>query len=138
MGANPPESFPSMLALRYRGFWIASSVVLVAIVVWGSLQTAFSAAPIRGFDKVEHFGTYLCLALWFTGLYRRPRYWLIAVALLGLGLAMEVGQFAMRSGRLGDPYDMAANTGGVAAGLLLALLATGGWAQKVEDWLRQA
>ena len=138
MHAPPPGSLSPMLALRYRGFWIASSVVLVAVVVWGSLQTAFTTAPIRGFDKVEHFSTYLCLALWFTGLYRRPRYWQIAVALVGLGLAMEVGQFMMRSGRMGDPYDMAANTGGVAAGLLLALLATGGWAQKVEGWLRQA
>jgi hypothetical protein len=136
MHAKRHESISPMLALRYRGFWIASSAVLVAIVVWGSLQTAFSAAPMRGFDKVEHFSTYLCLALWFTGLYRRPRYWLIVVALLGLGLAMEVGQFVMQSGRIGDPYDMAANTGGVAAGLLLALVATGGWAQKVEGWLR--
>jgi VanZ family protein len=136
MRSGSHEPLSPMLALRYRGFWIASSVVLVAIVVWGSLQTAFSAAPIRGFDKVEHFTTYLCLALWFTGLYRRPRYWLIVVALLGLGLTMEVGQFLMRSGRMGDPYDMAANTGGVAVGLLLAVVATGGWAQKVEGWLR--
>jgi hypothetical protein len=41
----------------------------------------------------------------------------------------------MQAGRMGDPYDMAANTAGVAAGLLLAVAATGGWAQKVERWL---
>lgn len=125
-----------MLALRYRSFWIASSLLLVAVVIWGSLQTAFATAPIRGFDKVEHFSTYLFLALWFTGLYQRPRYWLIVVALLSLGLAMEAGQFVMQAGRMGDPYDMAANTAGVVAGVLLAWLLTGGWAQKLEGWLR--
>ena len=36
---------------------------------------------------------------------------------------------------MGDPYDMAANTGGVVAGLVLACLATGGWAERLEAWL---
>jgi VanZ family protein len=125
-----------MLSLRYRYFWLASSVLLIAVVIWGSLQTVITASTPHGFDKVEHFGTYMFLALWFTGLCERPRYWVIAAALLSLGLAMEVGQFLMQSGRMGDPYDMAANTAGVAAGLVLALLVTGGWAQKVEGWLR--
>lgn len=124
-----------MLTLRYRRFWIAASFVLVAVVVWGSLQTAFDPAGMHGFDKYQHFGTYLLLAAWFTGLVGRQRYWLVVAGLLGLGLLMEIGQFAMQAGRMGDPYDMAANTAGVAAGLLLALAATGGWAQKVERWL---
>jgi hypothetical protein len=38
---------------------------------------------------------------------------------------------------MGDPLDMAANTAGVAAGVSLALLLTGGWAQKIESWLRK-
>ncbi len=42
---------------------------------------------------------------------------------------MEVGQYVMQAGRMADAYDMAANTAGVAAGLLLAALLTGGWAQ---------
>jgi VanZ family protein len=125
-----------MLTLRYRNLWIVASVLLVTIVVWGSLQTAFATAPVHGFDKVEHFGTYLFLAVWFTGIYQRPHYWLIVVGLLGLGLGMEFGQFVMQAGRMGDPYDMAANTGGVAAGVLVACVLTGGWAQKLEGWLR--
>jgi VanZ family protein len=126
----------AMLDLRYRPFWITASVVLVLIVVWGSLQTAFGGPHIQGFDKVQHFGTYLFLAGWFTGLYRKPYWWRIVVALLGLGLVMEIGQFVMQAGRMGDPYDMAANTAGVLAGVAMALLLTGGWAQKVEAWLR--
>lgn len=124
-----------MLNLRYRRFWITASAILVLGVAWGSLQSAFSGPSLQGFDKIQHFGTYLFLAGWFTGLYRRPHWWRIVAGLLGLGLAMELGQYVMESGRMGDPYDMAANAGGVAAGIVVAWLVTGGWAQKVEAWL---
>jgi VanZ family protein len=125
-----------MLALRYRNFWILASAVLLCVVVWGSLQTALKTGVVEGFDKVQHFGTYLFLSVWFTGLCSRERYWVIAAGLLALGALMEVGQLAMRAGRSGDPYDIAANTGGLAVGLLLAWALTGGWAQKIEGWLR--
>ncbi len=125
-----------MLNLRYRPFWIAASVVLVLGVVWGSLQSAFGGEVPQGFDKVEHFATYLLLAVWFTGLFARPRWWMVAVTLLILGAAMEAGQYLMQAGRTADVYDMAANTAGVAAGLLLAALLTGGWTQRIESWLR--
>ena len=114
-------------------FWLKE--LLVAVVVWGSLQTSVHPDVGPGFDKVEHFTTYLVLAVWFTGLYRRPRYWLVAAGLLMLGFAMEVGQFAMHAGRTADPYDMAANGAGIVAGLLFAWVATGGWAQRLEAWL---
>jgi VanZ family protein len=126
-----------MLDLRLRNFWIGVSVALVLIVAWGSLQTVFGGPTVQGFDKVQHFSTYMVLAVWFTGLYPRRQWWKIIVGLLGLGLAMEIGQYLMQAGRMGDPYDMVANTAGVAAGVLLALLLTGGWAQKIESWLKQ-
>jgi VanZ family protein len=125
-----------MLNLRYRPIWIAASFVLVLGVVWGSLQTALGAEVPQGFDKVEHFGSYLLLAVWFTGLIARKRWWLVAATLLLLGAAMEAGQHLMQAGRTADIYDMAANTAGIAAGLLLAALLTGGWAQRIESWLR--
>jgi len=125
-----------MLNLRYRRFWIAASAVLVLGVVWGSLQTALGGEVPQGFDKVEHFGTYIFLAVWFTGLVARPRWWMVVVTLLTLGASMEVGQYMMQAGRTADVYDMAANTAGVAVGLLLAALLTDGWAQRIESWLR--
>jgi VanZ family protein len=125
-----------MLNLRYRPIWIAASFVLVLGVVWGSLQTALGGEVPQGFDKVEHFGTYLFLAVWFTGLIARQRWWMVATALLILGAAMEAGQYLMQVGRTADVYDLAANTAGVAAGLLLAAMVTGGWAQRIESWLR--
>ena len=125
-----------MLNLRYRPFWIAASAVLVLGVVWGSLQTVLGGEVPQGFDKVEHFGTYLFLAVWFTGLVARPRWWMVAATLLMLGAAMEAGQYVMQAGRTADVHDMAANTAGIAAGLLLATRWTGGWAQRIESWLK--
>lgn len=126
-----------MLDLRFRHFWIAASVTLVLTVIWGSLQTAFGGPTVQGFDKVQHFSTYLFLAAWFTGLWPRRQWWRIVAGLLGLGLAMELGQYLMQAGRMGDPYDMAANTAGVVAGVVLAFLLTGGWALKIESWLQK-
>jgi len=125
-----------MLNLRYRPFWIVASLVLVLGVVWGSLQTAFGGEVPQGFDKVEHFSTYMFLAVWFTGIFARPRWWMVVIALLALGASMEAGQYIMRAGRTADVYDMAANTAGVTAGLLLAAVLTGCWAQRIESWLR--
>jgi VanZ family protein len=124
-----------VLELRHRRLWIAASLVLMAIVVWGSLQTTVGSPTPQGFDKIEHFTTYLFLAAWFTGLVPRARWWRVVAGLLGLGLAMELGQYLMQAGRLGDPADMLANAAGIAAGMLLARLGTGGWALKVESWL---
>jgi len=89
-----------MLPLRYRAFWIAASLAMVVIVIWGSLQTAFATPPVQGFDKVEHFLTYMFLAVWFTGLFVRPHWWRIVAGLLALGLAMEIGQYLMHAGRM--------------------------------------
>lgn len=125
-----------MLNLHYRSYWLAASAILVLGVTWASLQTTLGGDMPQGVDKLEHFGTYLFLAVWFTGLFTRPRWWTVAVALLALGAAMEAGQYVMQAGRIADGYDLAANTAGIAAGLLLAGLLTGGWAQRVESWLR--
>jgi VanZ family protein len=127
-----------MLGLRHRWLWIAISVAILLLVVWGSLEPASKYAPPDGFDKVEHFGSYLFLAVWFTGMVRRSRYWTVVAALILLGLAMEAGQYLMHMGRMADPFDVAANTAGVALGTVLALVASGGWLAKVDAWLSRS
>jgi VanZ family protein len=124
-----------MIALRHRGAWVLASIALVLLVIWGSLQTSVQGPTIDGFDKFEHLGTYAVLAVWFTGFFRRSRYWVVVLALLGLGLALEIAQFAMHAGRVADPFDMAANAAGVALGVGVAACLTGGWVRKVEAWL---
>ena len=124
-----------MLPLRHRGLWIALSVILVAAVVYGSLQPDFGPDVPANFDKVEHFAAYLGLALWFTGLYARSRYWIVAASLVAFGLAIEAAQDAMNLGRSAEALDMAANVLGVAIGLAIALRWSGEWAQRFEAWL---
>jgi VanZ family protein len=124
-----------MLPLQHRGLWQAASAMLVVAVIWGSLQTGVDLPLPSGADKAEHFGVYLFLAVWFTGLYPRSRYIVVAACLVGLGLAMEIGQYLMATGRTADPRDVVANTLGVGLGLLIAWRATGGWTPRVEGWL---
>lgn len=124
-----------MIPLRHRALWLAMSAALVAAIAYASLAPDVSVTVPRGFDKVEHFATYCGLAVWFTGLYPRTRYWKVVLGLLALGLGLEIAQGVMQLGRSAEPLDMVANASGVAAGLLLALAVTGNWARRVEAWL---
>jgi VanZ family protein len=124
-----------MLQLRRRRLWIAVSLVLLAAVLFASLQPNFGPQAPTGFDKVEHLAAYILLSLWFTGLVARGRYWVVASGLLALGLLIEVLQWRMNLGRSAETLDMLANTLGVAVGIAIALLATGGWAPRLESWL---
>jgi VanZ family protein len=125
-----------MIPLRHRRLWVALSAVIVSVIVYASLVPAGSL-PLTGYsDKAEHFAAYCGLAVWFTGLYPRARYWRVVAALLALGLALEMAQGVMRLGRSADLLDMAANAAGVGAGLLLAFALTGNWASRVEAWLQ--
>jgi len=124
-----------VLPLAHARVWIAASVLMVAALVHASLAPMVPVPDVRNVDKLGHVLAYGTLAAWFGGLYPRSRYGWIALALGGLGLALEVLQHAMGRGRQGDPWDMAANLAGVGAGLMLGLWRTGGWAARVEAWL---
>jgi VanZ family protein len=124
-----------MIPLRHRGMWLAISAALVAVIAYSSLTPDLALPAPEGFDKAEHFIAYCALAVWFTGLYPRARYWRVVTGLLVLGLGVEVAQGAMQLGRTAEVLDMVANAVGVAAGVLLALVWTGGWAGRFESWL---
>jgi VanZ family protein len=124
-----------MLPLRRRRLWIALSTILLAAVFFVCLQPDVGPPAPSGFDKVEHLAAYVLLALWFTGLVARRRYWVVAAGLLALGLLIEVLQWVMNLGRSAEALDMLANTFGVGVGITIALLATGGWAPRLESWL---
>jgi hypothetical protein len=124
-----------MLPLAHAPAWIVASVLLVAAVVYASLVPSAPVADVGNLDKAAHALAYAALATWFGGLFPRARYGRVGLALCGLGLGLEILQQAMGWGRSGDPYDMAANVAGIAAGLLLGLWFTGGWALRFEAWL---
>jgi VanZ family protein len=116
--------------LRYSHFWMVGGVALVLAVIVGSVGPALP--PLMGHsDKLVHLGAYLTLAVWFGGVCRPARYPIVAACLLVLGGGIELvqGLLPYRSMELAD---MAANTTGVATGILLSWVALGSWCQWVE------
>lgn len=124
-----------MLRLAYAPAWFAASVLLLALLAWGSLMPGSDVPGPPDLDKLEHFSTYALLAVWFTGLVPRERYWIVAAGLVAFGVLMEVLQQAMHMGRQADILDVAANVGGIGAGIAVAMWRSGGWAPRVEAWL---
>jgi VanZ family protein len=125
-----------MIPLPHRTLWLAMSAVFVAAIAYGSLAPDVPLPVPGSFDKLEHFTAYCGLAVWFTGLYPRGRYWQVVAALLALGAGLEIAQGVMKLGRTADAFDMLANAAGVGVGLALALTLTGNWARGVEAWLK--
>ena len=124
-----------MLPLVHAKAWRVASLVLVVAVIYASLRSGGPGPDLGSLDKLGHFLAYFVLGTWFGGLVPRSRYGRVALALAALGLALEVLQEVMGTGRTGDPNDMAANLAGIGTGLVLAWRRVGGWALGVEAWL---
>ena len=124
-----------MLPLARRGLWIAGALLIAAVIVVGSLLPGPVVQSTASWDKLEHTGAYLVLALWIAGMLERPRYvWAAAAAFL-LGALLEVAQALLTETREGDLLDLLANGTGAALALIAAHLGLGGWALRAERWL---
>ncbi len=122
-----------MLSLRFPRLWLSLGWIGVAAATVACLVPVpqLPQAPEVN-DKTAHFIAYLVLSVWFAGIYQRSRYWIIAVALIAMGILIELAQQAMGLGRHADLRDVFANSSGVFAGLLLCWFGLGGWMQWVE------
>ena len=128
-----------MLTLRYARRWRAISILLLAIVMVGAMLPVFwffddKRAALLWFqnaDKWVHGIGFALLTVWFSGLYARQSYWLIAVGLTCFGLLIELTQL-MIAYRTADWLDVGANSIGIVAGLALALAGLGGWGPRLE------
>jgi len=131
-----------MLALRHESRWRFASILLLGLVLVATLSPAFwlfgdKASALLWFhnaDKWLHGLTFLVLAIWFTGLYRRSAWWLIAIGLTAFGFLVEGCQLLV-SYRTADWIDIAANTVGILVGLGVAAAGLGGWGPRFENWL---
>jgi VanZ family protein len=111
--------------------WSALGWLLVIGVVVGSLVPGPSVEFVSINDTLLHAGTYTLLMLWFSGLYRRGLYVVIAAALCALGVALDLLQ-GLTSTRSFDWYDVVADVGGVLVGCALAFLVVGAWCERIE------
>ena len=125
-----------MLPLTHAPAWLAASALLVAAVIAASLLPGGSGPDVGNLDKLGHFLAYAALAAWFCGIVASRWYWGVAIALALLGIALEVLQALVAHNLSGDPNDVVANVAGVGAGLALAWWRTGGWALRMEAWLK--
>lgn len=121
-----------MQPLHYRSWWIAGGIAMALAIVVASLLPATDLPSVRIWDKLEHSFAYFALAAWFGGAVRPDRYLRLALALVALGIAIEIAQGAMGFGRTADLRDVLANAVGVAMGLAVALLGVSGWMRGVE------
>jgi VanZ family protein len=121
-----------MLTLRFPWLWWALGWLLVAGVTVGSLIPGTWLPTFSLRDKVVHAGTYCLLMIWFSGLYRRERHWIIALLLIALGFLLDLAQ-APSATRSFDLADVAANAGGILLGLVLARYIFEGWCRRVEQ-----
>ncbi len=125
-----------VLPLRHSRAWLALGWLMVAGAIIVSLLPGEKLPPTGVSDKIEHAFAYMLLSVWFTGIYPRTRYPVIALALFAMGLLIEWCQGAMDLGRHSDLRDVLANSIGIAVGLTLSVLWLGAWAQRLEAWVR--
>jgi VanZ family protein len=114
-------------------FWWVLGLALVALAFY--LCLAPNQDIPSGFelnDKLSHALGHAAMALYFSGLVVRRRWWVIFIALLCFGVAVEFLQHHMNLGREGDPRDVVANSAGDLLGLLLGYLGLSRWPQWFE------
>ena len=129
-----------MLPLRYSAGWRVASIILLVLVLISTLMPAVWFWPDRsGFlswflhvDKWLHGITFVFLAIWFAGQYRRKSYWRIGIGLLFFGALIEACQ-RLVTYRSADWLDIAADATGIAVGLAVAMTGLGGWSLWVEN-----
>ncbi|MFT3807360.1 VanZ family protein [Arenimonas sp.] len=124
--------------LRYGYFWWLFGWCAVAAALVLSLLP--SSAPVLPHwnDKLQHALGYFLLTFWFCGIYPRQRYWLVALAMFGMGVLVEVLQGVMHLGRQAEWRDLLADAVGIVPAVLLALTPLGQWPRWIEALIRRA
>jgi VanZ family protein len=123
-------------SLAYRRHWLVLGLVLVFAVIVSSLAPWVSTpGTYPGFDKMEHVAAYLVLMVWFAGLHPRHAWRWLALALLAMGVLLELAQGAMHLSRTADVRDVVANAAGVGLGVVASAAGLASWPYRLETWL---
>jgi VanZ family protein len=111
--------------------WIGGVVLMLAATVVCLVPGHDLPASFELNDKISHIVGHGTLAMYFTGLVARPRWWKIFLYLAIFGAVIEVAQYYMHVGRNGDARDLLANMMGAALGLLAGFLGVSRWPELV-------
>jgi VanZ family protein len=130
-----------MLPLQHSRQWRIADVVMMLLVLTSALMPAFwffddkvrVLSWLDHADKWMHASTFMVLAVWYAGQYRRRSYWRIALGLMAFGLFIEFCQ-GLVSYRMADWADVGANAIGIVVGLAIAMAGAGGWCLRLEAW----
>jgi VanZ family protein len=115
--------------------WWGLGALLVALAVLICLVPGRDLPKVLDWnDKLSHLMGHSVMAIYFSGLVPRARWWKIFAFLLLLGISIEFAQYYMRAGREADVRDVFANSMGAAFGLLLAKLGLARWPE-LATWL---
>ncbi|MGY0620540.1 VanZ family protein [Lysobacter sp. A378] len=119
--------------------WLAGWVGLLVLVAVGSLVPSddLPSVSFDGFDKIQHFVGHAALSAYAVMLFARLRAQaMVALGLIGFGVALELAQTMLTVDRVGDSADVLANSLGVLAGLLLSATPVARWLQHLDARLR--
>lgn len=104
--------------------WIILTLFTLTAITALSLWPLDSLPAFPGSDKTHHFIAYALLI--FPTALRKPPYWKL-IALLFIAYSGVIELIQPYVNRYGEWLDLAANTGGILCGLLIARLAVMMW-----------
>lgn len=109
--------------LRRPRLWLSLWWLAVIVVTAACLLPARDLPPVPpGADKLQHLFAWFLLAASAVQIFRERRVlWRAAIGLVALGIVIELLQGALTATRAMDPWDVVADTLGVAVGFAIAL-----------------
>ena len=120
-------------SLRYRYFWFFGGLCLVGVVLYTTLMPASTLPVLLVNDKTAHGIAFVALMTWFCGVFEMRFSPLVAIALVCLGVLIELlqQQLSYRSAELADSL---ADFAGIGVGWALAAAGLQHWAAVLESW----
>ncbi|HTU64550.1 MAG TPA: VanZ family protein [Steroidobacteraceae bacterium] len=113
--------------MNLNRLWWILGFVLVGLVLFVCLIPGKDVPSTPLSDKAEHFIAHFAMAAWFAGLVPRRGWWKILLALVALGVGIEIAQGLMHEGRQADYRDELANFCGGVAGLVVSWFGLSRW-----------
>ncbi len=124
-----------MQPLRYARLWLAGGFAVLLLVLTVALLPGAAIQPALLLnDKALHLLTFVCLMVWFCGVFGLRWTPAVALVLLAYGGLIEVLQGTTRY-RTAESGDVAADLIGILLGWALAAAGLRHWCGRLESWL---